>query len=206
MKCFLLRRTWQSTHLLTELLMSLLQKLKAHTRQIVLIMMLRPALRRTHPKSLAHVTQMICQRERRMYLLIIVLSQIALKMGWSRVNGSRRWWIDGELYQHSQAHRSSFKNRIISQEASCLKNVWSVCLFFIKWHWGCIKKLDDESLLPYSGPQHINFQICKTRCSRYSFRKGSLPSKLGQTADKWFFSGLVLCCHNSRLIFDWELE
>lgn len=82
MKCFLSRRTRQHTHLLAELLMALLRKLKAHARQIVVIMTPRPALGETHPKSLAHVTQVICQRERGMYILIIILPQIALESKW----------------------------------------------------------------------------------------------------------------------------
>lgn len=62
--------------------MALLRKLKAHARQIVVIMMPRSALRKTHPKSLTRVTQTICQRERGMYILIIILPQIATESKW----------------------------------------------------------------------------------------------------------------------------
>lgn len=58
--------------------MALLLKLKAHARQIV-VMMPRPVFRKTHPKSLVHVIQTICQRERGMYILIIILAQIAME-------------------------------------------------------------------------------------------------------------------------------
>lgn len=54
-----------------------------------------------------------------------------VKMGWRQVNGSR-WWIDWELDRHSRAHRSPFKNDIISQES--LKKDGSVAgVFFLTW-------------------------------------------------------------------------
>lgn len=59
-----------------------------------------------------------------------------VKMGWRRVNGSRRWWIDGELYRRSRAHRSPFKNHIISWE-SLKKNVCRACLFHKMTLWVC---------------------------------------------------------------------
>lgn len=130
---FLLSRgTWQNTHLLAELLMALLRKLKAHARQIVVIMMPKAGGRKDTPKviSTRHSNDLL-ERKRDVHIDYHSASDChGVKMGWRRVNGSRRWWIDGELYRHSQATEAPSKIALFPRRKMFIEPSFFILFYF----------------------------------------------------------------------------